>query len=389
MTQVVTRFVEELSWKERDLPQKERTKHVHGIHPYMGKYVPQLVDYFLDRHFKRGDTILDPFVGSGTTLIEANTHSMNGVGIDISEFNILLSKVKTDSYDLPLLKKEFADIVRRVKEDIKTKNIETKIDDFLSGNPIGEKQPSVRMEEASEYLRTWYHPIALYPLLAMRNMIQEYHYQDALKVLLSRTARSSRLAPHYQLDFPDHPFTEDYYCHKHARTCHPTTNAIGFLVRYSIDTYNRIAAFQKLRTNHSVSLIHGDSRNVDLPKSSGVITSPPYVGLIDYHEQHRYAYELLGLEDKSEKEIGAKKAKNGKKATEAYRDSITKVISRLGRSTEGPIVFVVNDKYGLYETISQDAGVRIVERLKRKVDRRTGRRSSGDFFEDMIVMMPS
>ena len=127
MTQVVTRFVEELSWKERDLPQKERTKHVHGIHPYMGKYVPQLVDYFLDRHFKKGDTILDPFVGSGTTLIEANTHSMNGVGIDISEFNILLSRVKTDSYDLPLLKREFADIVRRVKEDIKTNNIETKI----------------------------------------------------------------------------------------------------------------------------------------------------------------------------------------------------------------------------------------------------------------------
>ncbi len=388
MTQVETRFVKELSWKERDLPQKERTRHVHGIHPYMGKYVPQLVDYFLDRHFKEGDTVLDPFVGSGTTLIEANTHSMNSIGVDISEFNILLCKVKTDAYDLQLLKREFSDIVQKVKEKVKANNIETRIDDFLTENPITETRSSVDIKEASQYLRTWYHPIALYPLLVTRDLIPNYHYQDALKVLLSRTARSSRLAPHYQLDFPDHPFTQDYYCHKHARICHPTTNAIGFLRRYSIDTYNRIAEFQKVRTKYNVRLMHDDSRNMEFPQNSGVITSPPYVGLIDYHEQHRYAYELLGLQDRSEREIGAKKAKNGRKATEAYRESITKVISALSNSTQGPIIFVVNDKYGLYDTISQDAGVRIVERLKRKVDRRTGRRSNGDFFEDMVVMMP-
>jgi hypothetical protein len=35
-----------------------------------------------------------------------------------------------------------------------------------------------------------------------------------------------------------------------------------------------------------------------------VITSPPYPGLIDYHEQHRYAYELLGLDDRATDEIG-------------------------------------------------------------------------------------
>jgi len=386
LTQVEARFVKELSWKEGELPQKERTKHVHGIHPYMGKYVPQLVDYFLERYFKPGDTILDPFVGSGTTLIEANIHEMNSIGVDISEFNILLCKVKTDAYDLPLLKKELSDIVQKVRERVKTNNVETKIDDFLTDNPITENRSSVEIKEASEYLRTWYHPVALYPLLVMRDLIPNYHYQDALKVLLSRTARSSRLAPHFQLDFPERPFTQDYYCHKHARICHPTTNAMGFLTRYSVDIYNRIAEFQKIRKDCSVRLIHGDSRNIEFPRNSGVITSPPYVGLIDYHEQHRYAYELLGLEDRSEMEIGAKSAKNGKKAIEAYCESVTKVISALSRATRGPIIFVVNDKYDLYDSISQNAGVRIVERLKRRVDRRTGRRSNGDFFEDIIVM---
>jgi hypothetical protein len=34
----------ELSWSEAELPQVERTKHVHGLHPYLGKYVPEDVD---------------------------------------------------------------------------------------------------------------------------------------------------------------------------------------------------------------------------------------------------------------------------------------------------------------------------------------------------------
>ena len=58
--------------------ESQTTKHVHRLHPYKGKFTPQLVEYFLDAHtdkfktesfFKKGDIILDPFCGSGTTLI--------------------------------------------------------------------------------------------------------------------------------------------------------------------------------------------------------------------------------------------------------------------------------------------------------------------------------
>ena len=34
----------QLSWTEAELPERERTKHVHRLHPYLGKYVPQLVE---------------------------------------------------------------------------------------------------------------------------------------------------------------------------------------------------------------------------------------------------------------------------------------------------------------------------------------------------------
>ena len=81
-----------LNWTEEELPQNERTKHVHGLHPYLGKFIPQIPEIFLKLYFKPGDTMLDPFMGSGTTLIESNILGMNSVGIDILNLIVLWQK---------------------------------------------------------------------------------------------------------------------------------------------------------------------------------------------------------------------------------------------------------------------------------------------------------
>lgn len=87
--------------------ESETTKHVHRLHSYKGKFIPQLVEYFLDQHtdnfknksfFNAGDIILDPFCGSGTTLVQASELNLHSIGVDVSAFNSFISNVKVGKY---------------------------------------------------------------------------------------------------------------------------------------------------------------------------------------------------------------------------------------------------------------------------------------------------
>lgn len=358
-----------LNWRERDLPERERTKHVHRLHPYLGKFVPQLVEIFLRKY--RPTLVYDPFAGSGTTLVEANTLGIDSIGTDISVFNVLLSKVKTADYDIPLLEKEIYDILNRLSVyKSKFSHIE-KVNKLFSTK--------------SEYVRDWFTPNTQKELLCYTRLIKDYTYQDLLKVVLSRSARSARLVTHYDLDFPKEPQTKPYDCFKHNRVCQPVNEAYKFLSRYSIDTLDRIKEFSKVKTAASVTVNHDDSREVKLPKGIDMVfTSPPYIGLIDYHEQHKYAYELLGLKNNETREIGP--AKNGQsvQAKEAYIKGINDVLSytRDYMTKNALALIVVNDKYHLYQPDA--VGFKEIGRVERHVNRRTGRRE-GAFYESILI----
>ncbi len=356
-----------LNWKERDLPEHVRTKHVHRLHPYLGKFVPQLVEIFLRKY--QPQMVVDPFCGSGTTLVEAVSQGLDSFGSDISEFNCLLSRVKTAEYDLAHLEGEVNNILMRSEGEHQLR--------LLESSPL---------YVASEYLRDWFAPEALQELLAYKALIGDYVYADVLKVILSRSARSSRLTTHYDLDFPTKPQNEPYQCHKHSRTCQPTHNARQFLVRYSHDTVRRIKEFSSLRKPSHAQVVCGDSREITFPVCDLVVTSPPYVGLIDYHEQHRYAYELLGLAQHTEAEIGSAARGNSQKAQKSYLDQIEEVFDNVKRSLSkgAHIVVVVHDRRTLYPEIAKRLGFKTETEIHRSVDRRTGRRSS-EFYESVFV----
>jgi hypothetical protein len=353
----------ELSWSERDLPERERTKHVHRLHPYLGKFIPQLVETLLDRYLTRGGHVLDPFAGSGTTLVQSLESGLDATGGDLAAFNSLLMSVKTRRYNLFVLERELRDVVSRLNALQTT-------------------------TKPSRYVRDWFAPQAARELLGFRELIADYEHEDVLCVILARAARSARRTTHFDLDFPRAPQTEPYWCHKHKRECRPVERALPFLRRYTLDTLVRIKAFAKLRAKgREATVLHGDSRELDYGRAfDGVVTSPPYPGLIDYHEQHRTAYELLDLDDLRELELGAAAGGTSRAAIVAYCDGVASVLTRARESLRpgAPVLIVVNDRRDLYPEILDRAGLRLEARLRRHVNRRTGRRV-GEFFEDVLV----
>jgi hypothetical protein len=356
----------DLSWSERDLPERVRTKHVHRLHPYLGKFIPQLVEALLERHVPRG-RVLDPFAGSGTTLVQALESGYDGCGADVAAFNCLLMRVKTREYNPFVLESELRDALGRLEA-------------FEGVRPEG---------AVSRFVRDWYAPRAAAELLFFRGLVDEYEHAELLRVVLARAARSARRTTHFDLDFPRTPQRSPYWCHKHRRECRPVGEARRFLRRYALDTLARVREFSCVRgRGREAVVLHGDARELDFGGGfDGVVTSPPYPGLIDYHEQHRYAYELLALEECRELELG--KGSN-RAALTAYVEGVAAVFENVGRSLRrgAPVVIVINDRRELYPEILERAGLRLEERYRRHVNRRTGRRS-GEFFEDVLVARPA
>jgi DNA methylase len=353
----------ELSWSEQELPERERTKHVHRLHPYLGKFIPQLVEALLGRYVRPGGHVLDPFAGSGTTLVQALESGRDATGVDVAAFNALLMRVKTARYNLFRLEREVRDACARL-----------------------ERFEGEGYDGASDYVREWYAPQAAAELLFWRGLAADYEHADVLRVVLARAARSARRTTHFDLDFPPAPQLEEYWCHKHRRTCRPVASARRFLSRYALDTVARIKEFARVRRpGREAHVVHADARAAlyGERRFDGIVTSPPYPGLIDYHEQHRHAYELLDLEDLSARELG----RGADRLTlAAYVEGVAAVLGNAAAALKrpAPVVIVVNDRRALFPEILACAGLRLEDRFARHVNRRTGRRA-GEYFEDVLV----
>ncbi|MDP8239381.1 MAG: DNA methyltransferase [Candidatus Hatepunaea meridiana] len=419
--------------------ESETTKHVHRLHPYKGKFIPQLVEYFLDDHtdnykkepfFSTGDIVLDPFCGCGTTLVQANELGLHAVGIDVSSFNAFICNIKTGEFDLNDAQRECIGINRSLRafqfdnsnvkfeqtllEELKVFNAEHfPAPEFrykVAHNEIDEK--SYSDQKSKSFLKIYFHLINEFKipleqvqsetfldkwyLQVVRNeidfvfaqikLIKNSKTKRLLQLILSRTIRSCRATTHSDLGTLRGPVTTTYYCKKHGKICKPLFSIFGWWQRYSSDTIKRVAQFNKLRTNTFQKCLVGDSRliniqeslnslNVGLPneikqnKISGIFSSPPYVGLINYHDQHAYAYDLYGIERRDELEIGPLQNGKGKEARESYVKGISDVLNNCKQFLKHDynVFLVANDQYNLYPQIAELSKMKIVNTYKRPV----------------------
>ncbi|MBF0243580.1 MAG: site-specific DNA-methyltransferase, partial [Desulfamplus sp.] len=445
----------EISWKNqlgKDLnwalsfeqyKEAETTKHVHRLHPYKGKFIPQLVEYFLDSHtdsfkresyFSKGDIVLDPFSGSGTTIVQSYELGIHSIGIDISAFNTLIGNCKITKYDLAEVKSKSGQITKLLqafilnshitefedkllKELYKFNNDYFPVPDYkyrvkqgeidqdkygaekekmflpIFNRLVKEYDIKLRQDKSESFLDKWYSHHVRDEIQFVFEEIKKIKNSDTKKILaiiLSRTIRSCRATTHADLATLKEPITSTYYCAKHGKICKPLFSILKWWKTYTKDTIQRLIQFDRLRTQTFHICLSGDSRTIDIlneiekrnpafaetvkqQKIKGIFSSPPYVGLINYHEQHAYAYDLFGFERKDDLEIGPLYKGQGRDAKQSYVQGLTDVLNNCKKFLveDYEIFLVANDKYNLYPTIAENSGMQIVNQYRRPVLNRT------------------
>ena len=257
----------------------------HWIYPYKGKFHPQMIRALLNiLKLEANDTVLDPFVGSGTTAVEAQLLSINCIGIDISPLCVLQSKVKTESF--------FAiDEIKRLREEATAS--------FKLPNRV--HAPTVEEPVAKSYNEF---------LDALNdNRVRNFYLMAKLVAISDRARRGRDIVQSFIKNLE--------------------------LMISSVDDYERASRELKLQLG-TVDIHEGDARRLLLEDESiqGVITSPPYSIALDYIANDAHAFKAMGYDlDKMRNEFIGVRGRSGTRVR-LYNDDMTKSLQEMHRVLE-------------------------------------------------------
>lgn len=265
---------------------KENTSyHVHGLHEYPARMIPQIAERLLNLYTKESDTILDPFCGSGTTLVEARLAARNSIGTDTNPLAVLIASAKSRPIDFK--EKDFRPIVFLNEIERKYQNVKGAL-------------PPPPLEIVPNLLH-WFKKEVASDLEFLHNEITGFPDEEIrtlLKVAFSLTVFRTSNIDHRSSRFIR---TLDK---ERLEKFHP--NVLLEFHRNVADSVKRVKAYsRKLQaTGREVEakILQQDARRLPIPEETidGIITSPPYgeeKNTVGYSRWAKLSIAWLRLDD--------------------------------------------------------------------------------------------
>ncbi len=263
---------------------KQVSYATHGIHRYPAKFIPQIPRYCLANYSKVGDDVLDPFMGSGTTLLESFLQGRNSYGVDIHPLARLIAKVKTTALDpdrLALLADGLLDDIRK------------------DGNDNARWVPEIPNRDH------WFKPIVLRDLATIKKHVWRMDsgdYQDFFKICFSSIIRKMSNSDGDSLIPEVTSFRKKL--DEQGKTSYDSVSKFENTVRNKLIDAEELwrmteEVTEKYWNPPETHIIGKDARDIELDDSEVdlAITSPPYASAVHYVSVHKLEMYWLGVVD--------------------------------------------------------------------------------------------
>jgi len=276
----------------------------HNVFRFPAKFHPPAVRSILTQYTNENDTVLDPFCGSGTTLVEASTLGRHSIGTDIDPLSIFITRAKVQKYcDVTLI--EFVDTISARLNRMRASDLAL-WGGFSREITDGEYQAACL--ELQTYIPElprlfhWFRKRVVVQLAAIRRLLETLPLGDSLPFFLLsfaaivRNSSNADPVPVSGLEVTKHMRDKELL----GREIDPYS-LLELSMKKNIDATLR---FSSARSSDSKCRVaQTDSRFLDVTVTGyvdAVVTSPPYLGAVDYFRRHTLEMYWLGLTRDSE-----------------------------------------------------------------------------------------
>ena len=273
------------SWEYSDADTQYLT---HNIHRYSGKFIPQIAERAISLLTRPGDLVVDPYCGSGTTLLESAVHGRKSVGIDMNPLAVLIARTKTTPITEPARER----LVPMVKKTLSLGEMGDSLPLFRDLPVENRLQAEQDPRFSCSWYRKWFQPDVLKDLiridLAIHNVddpVLRSVAQVAFSDILRRCSNAHSGYPNVMFD-------------RKSPAKGPTIPLFLKTLKRKIEMVGSLERIKEPWPN--VEVIYGSATALPFSNSSvgAVISHPPYVGSIPYAEYGSLSLRWLGVEPK-------------------------------------------------------------------------------------------